>query len=211
MAASLNAGPGVWKPVFSMDNSPGSLAQGIQNSIFCSSHILKDWADALIDNNRFTESRRQKSRARDRDASAEDDADYDDEDLAEDDDDGSEAGSPANSRRGHGRVSSLGLPGTAQRNLMQNGATAPRKPVHLDWDSDDEIIWQMKAEGYKDEPIRDRLVEENRTRYDAKTIATRYSRMRRMMAAHEEQTLDDAFSDFHEHEVRLVGARHLHH
>ena len=84
----------------------------------------------------------------------------------------------------------------------QQGYQAKRKPVLVDMDTDDETIWAMKNQGYKDEPVALHLIKEGRHHYDPKTIATRYSRMKKLQSAQEEKNLDEDFSDYHEAEVR---------
>lgn len=91
----------------------------------------------------------------------------------------------------------------------QLGKTAVRKGVQEDLDSDDEIIWNMKHSGYKDEPIAARLVHEGRTHYDPKTIATRWGRMVRVQRKKEQKILDEDFSDYHEEEVRETAFFYL--
>lgn len=88
----------------------------------------------------------------------------------------------------------------------QQGYQAKRKPVLVDMDTDDETIWTMKNQGYKDDPVALHLIQQGRHHYDPKTIATRYSRMRRIQAAQEEKNLDEDFSDFHEEEVSTPTA-----
>lgn len=97
----------------------------------------------------------------------------------------------------------------------QQGAQARRKPVLVDMDSEDEMIWNMKNVGYKDEPVAAELVKLGKIHYDPKTIATRYSRIKKTQHAYEEQILDEDFSDYHEQEVsdhlyeRHVSSPHL--
>ena len=79
---------------------------------------------------------------------------------------------------------------------------ARRKPVLVDMDSEDEMIWNMKNMGYKDEPVAAELVKLGKIHYDPKTIATRYSRIKRTQHAYQEQILNEDFSDYHEEEVR---------
>lgn len=83
----------------------------------------------------------------------------------------------------------------------QQGALARRKPVRVDMDSEDEMIWNMKNLGYKDEPVAAELVKLGKIHYDPKTIATRYSRIKKTQLAWQEQILNEDFSDFHEEEV----------
>ncbi len=87
---------------------------------------------------------------------------------------------------------------------VTGGRAAVPKQVVADMDSDDEIIKEMKGLGYRDEAVRDRLISEGRIRYEAKTISTRYIRIKRVLAAQEERILDEELSDWHDGDVRLT-------
>lgn len=88
---------------------------------------------------------------------------------------------------------------------VSGGRAATHKDVSHILDSDDEIIFTMKREGIKDAAIVERLIEEGRTKYEAKSIATRFSRIEKKIEEHEEQIMEEEFSDFHEEEVRVCG------
>lgn len=79
------------------------------------------------------------------------------------------------------------------------------KKVVADMDSDDEIIYSMKQNGYKDRDIRERLINEGRTRYHPKTISTRWARLKRCVEAHADELLDEELSDWHVGEVRSIS------
>lgn len=79
------------------------------------------------------------------------------------------------------------------------------KDITVELDSDDEIILTMKDQGIKDEVVMERLIAEGRTKYNSKTISTRYIRMKRVLETAEEKQMEEDFSDFHEDEVSTVG------
>lgn len=84
---------------------------------------------------------------------------------------------------------------------VEGGRPAVPKKVTANLDDEDRIIWDMKCAGYRDDVIAKRLVDNGGTRYDPKTIATRYSRIKRALYSAEQTRLEDEFSDFHEAEV----------
>jgi len=65
----------------------------------------------------------------------------------------------------------------------------------------------MKRGGRKDETVAQRLIDEGRTKYSVKTIATRYSRILLKMEEHLEQRMEEEFSDFHEQDVGTITIR----
>ncbi|KAI9668756.1 MAG: hypothetical protein M1831_000825 [Alyxoria varia] len=88
------------------------------------------------------------------------------------------------------RASSIKIPG---------GRAAIAKKVNPDYlDSDDELIKSMKEQGYRDEVIQERLVKEDRIIYNVKSIATRYGRICRTLAAAKTAKLDDDQTDWHD-------------
>jgi len=84
---------------------------------------------------------------------------------------------------------------------ISGGRAATHRDVTHILDSDDEIIYNMKRAGQKDESVVQRLIDEGRTKYQVKTIPTRYSRILLKMEEHQEQRLEEEFSDFHEEDV----------
>ena len=75
------------------------------------------------------------------------------------------------------------------------------KKVVWNLDSDDEIIVKMKQEKYSDKEVVERLIKEGRTKYHHKTISSRWVRLKRVLAAHEEELLDEQLTDWHDGEV----------
>jgi len=86
---------------------------------------------------------------------------------------------------------------------VEGGRSAMPKKVVWDLDSDDEIIVRMKQEKRSDSDVVERLVKEGRTRYHPKTISSRWVRLKRVLAAHEDEMLDEQLTDWHEGDVSL--------
>ena len=59
----------------------------------------------------------------------------------------------------------------------------------------------MKQQNYSDRDIACHLISEGRINYDKKTIATRWARLRRVLAEREDELLDEGLTDWHEGEV----------
>lgn len=78
------------------------------------------------------------------------------------------------------------------------------RQVTVDLDTDDEIIKTMKDQGIRDEVVQQRLISEGRTKYEIKTISTRYNRIKKKLEKHEEEMMELDFSDYHEDEVGAV-------
>lgn len=87
------------------------------------------------------------------------------------------------------------------RHRIKGGRSAVAKRVKADLDPEDRIIMQMKLKGFKDAAIKQRLIDENRINYQEKSISTRWSRIQRVLHAHETKMLDDELSDWHEGDV----------
>jgi len=68
-------------------------------------------------------------------------------------------------------------------------------------DSDDELLKSMMETGEKHEDIVAAIVARGGQRYKPKTIVTRYSRIKNVLSAHEDDLLDDELTDWHEGEV----------
>lgn len=85
---------------------------------------------------------------------------------------------------------------------VRGGRAALPKPISADLDSEDEIILHMKEDGFTDQQVVDKLKEENRIRYDRKSIASRYIRIQAALAAKQDERLEAEETDWHEGEVR---------
>lgn len=66
----------------------------------------------------------------------------------------------------------------------------------------------MKQQHYTDEQVANKLIEEGRMRYNAKSIGSRYLKMKKAIAAHDEERLDECLSDWHMGEV-CIGFHQL--
>lgn len=87
---------------------------------------------------------------------------------------------------------------------MQGGKAAVAKRIVADYDSDDGRIIDLKQQGYPDDFVAKKLVEEGRIRYVPKTVGSRWLRLRKALERAEEDKLDDELSDWHEGEVSLT-------
>ncbi|KAG9936905.1 hypothetical protein KCV02_g6005, partial [Aureobasidium melanogenum] len=85
------------------------------------------------------------------------------------------------------------------------GGHAPSfKPITVDLDEEDQMIVDMKQQGYKDEDIRDRLIEKGFTCYEARSVACRWMRIRKKTQEYEEKLLDEELTDWHLGEVGIL-------
>lgn len=87
---------------------------------------------------------------------------------------------------------------------VRGGRAALPKPVTADLDSEDEIILRMKEDGFTDQQVVNKLKEENRVRYDRKTIGSRFLRIQAALAAKQDERLEAEETDWHEGEVRSI-------
>ncbi len=91
-----------------------------------------------------------------------------------------------------------------KKGRVQGGRAASSKPIKEEYDSDDNRLYELKTQGYTDDYISGKLVEEGRTRYVPKTIGTRYTKLRNIAEKKEDEKLDDELSDWHVGEVCLL-------
>ncbi|GAB7348874.1 hypothetical protein MBLNU459_g7575t1 [Dothideomycetes sp. NU459] len=91
-----------------------------------------------------------------------------------------------------------------KRARVAGGRAPTSKRIVPDYDSEDQIIVDMKQQGYHDEDVAKRLVEEGRTRYDPKSISSRWQRIRKAIQAAEDELLDEELTDWHEGEDDLL-------
>ena len=75
------------------------------------------------------------------------------------------------------------------------------KRIVADYDSDDGRIITLKQQGYSDEYVAQRLMDEGRVRYVPKTVGSRWLRLRKALQEAEDEKLDDELSDWHVGEV----------
>ncbi|KAK5676132.1 hypothetical protein LTS10_011422 [Elasticomyces elasticus] len=80
---------------------------------------------------------------------------------------------------------------------VAGGKAAVPKRVIADYDSDDGRIIALKQQGYADEYVANKLISEGRIRYQAKTVGSRWLRLRKALEQKENDRLDDELSDWH--------------
>jgi hypothetical protein len=88
---------------------------------------------------------------------------------------------------------------------LNGGRPALAKKVTAELDSDDELIVQMKQAKYQEKEIAQRLINEGRTHYHAKTIGTRWARLKKVLQARSDAMLDEELTDWHDGDVRTVS------
>ena len=81
---------------------------------------------------------------------------------------------------------------------VPEGRTSRRKP---NYDSEDQIIIDLKQQGLSDQEVLDRLIQEGFTGHDIETVTSRWTRIRNFLQAAE----DEEMSDWHEGEVSLFS------
>ena len=88
--------------------------------------------------------------------------------------------------------------------MRVKGGKAPGpKPIRANYDTDDGRIVELKQMGHTDEQVAQRLINEGRVRYSARTVSSRWTRLRRALEAKEQEILDDELSDWHVGDVSL--------
>ncbi|KAK5097981.1 hypothetical protein LTS08_006736 [Lithohypha guttulata] len=81
---------------------------------------------------------------------------------------------------------------------MTGGHPALAKKVTAELDSDDKLIVRMKNAKYLEKDIAQKLVDEGRIKYNAKTIGTRYARLKKKLEEKQDELLDADLSDWHD-------------
>lgn len=72
------------------------------------------------------------------------------------------------------------------------------KKVTVDLDTDDRMIVRMKEAKYGEKDIARRLADEGRVSYNPKTIGTRWARLKKVLAQHQEYLLEADLTDWHD-------------
>lgn len=88
-----------------------------------------------------------------------------------------------------------------KRLKVAGGRPAIAKKVTADLDSDDELLVRMKNAKYLEKDIAQRLVDEGRIKYNAKTIGTRLARIRKKLQERNDELLDQELTDWHDGDV----------
>ncbi|CAI6340224.1 unnamed protein product [Periconia digitata] len=119
--------------------------------------------------------------------------------------DGDDSDNDAGSKK-KPRAMTSRLPGTFGRRNRDKGSTLPayHKKVGADLDSDDELLLEMRDNGYSDRQIADRLAMEGRVRYDTKSIATRVYRLRQAQAQHVDYLLKEGYVEWRVEDDELL-------
>lgn len=103
------------------------------------------------------------------------------------------------------------VPGTFGRRNREKGSTLPayHKKVTADLDSDDEMMLEMREQGYSDRQIADRLAKEGRVRYDMKSIATRVYRIKDAQSKHVDYLLKEGYVEWKMDDVSILPPLYL--
>lgn len=104
-----------------------------------------------------------------------------------------------NRKREHSPASTAGAP--PKKSLRVDGGKPPVHKKPDPDDSDDARLYDLKQQGYPDEAVAQKLRDEGRIRYVAKTVASRYSRLCKIVDEKCNEKLDDELSDWHIDEV----------
>jgi len=86
---------------------------------------------------------------------------------------------------------------------VSGGKAAIPKRIVTDYDTDDGRIVTLKQQGYSDEYVAQKLIQEGRIRYVPKTVGSRWLRLRKALEQAENEKLDDELSDWHVEEVGI--------
>jgi hypothetical protein len=84
---------------------------------------------------------------------------------------------------------------------MAGGRPALAKRITADLDSDDDIIVRMKESKYLEKDIAEYLKNRGRTNYNPKTIGTRWTRLKKVLADKNDSLLDEDLTDWHDGDV----------
>lgn len=82
---------------------------------------------------------------------------------------------------------------------------APKKREGFSVGGDDARIIELKEQGYTDTYVATRLKAEGRAEFKAKTIGSRWARLRKVREQAQDEILDDELSDWHVGEVRIIA------
>lgn len=85
---------------------------------------------------------------------------------------------------------------SANKARTSGGKASVPKPVDSDFGSEDERIVDLKKQGYKDDYIANKLVEEGRQKWSVKRISNRYAKLKKVVDRKEEERLDDELLDW---------------
>ncbi|KAK5131110.1 hypothetical protein LTR08_001328 [Meristemomyces frigidus] len=120
----------------------------------------------------------------------------------DDDDEGDEQQAYENPKTGERTLKRTASPSSiveqaSKRGRTKGGKAAIPKRVVADYDSDDGRIVSLKQQGYTDEYVAQRMIQEGRMRYVPRTVSSRWLRLRNALQRAEDEKLDDELSDWH--------------
>ncbi|CAK4034648.1 Hypothetical predicted protein [Lecanosticta acicola] len=122
----------------------------------------------------------------------EEEEDGEEEDDDNQDDENNQTKDPGRARKGRKK------PVTAKRRpYVKGGLAVLAKPITIDYDSDDARLIELKQQDHTDVFVAETFQKEGRMRYSAKTVGSRWQRLRKMMIDAEDEELDDELSDWH--------------
>jgi len=81
---------------------------------------------------------------------------------------------------------------------VKGGRPAISKPVTPDLDTEDQIIVRMKQAKYLERDIAKYLADQGLIKYNIKTIGTRWARIKKKLAEHQDELLDADLTDWHD-------------
>ncbi|KAI1558325.1 hypothetical protein PtrSN002B_000551 [Pyrenophora tritici-repentis] len=98
------------------------------------------------------------------------------------------------------------VPGTFGRRNRHKGECLPayHKRVSHELDSDDELMMQMRENGFSDRQIAERLAKDGRVRYDQKSISTRIMRIRLAQADNVDFLLREGYKEWETDDDKLL-------
>lgn len=79
-------------------------------------------------------------------------------------------------------------------------AAVPRR-IKSKLDEEDQMIFDLKQQGFNDSYVCNALVEKGFTRYSPQSISSRFYRIKKSIQAQHEELLDDGLDEWHEGEV----------
>ena len=81
------------------------------------------------------------------------------------------------------------------------GLPVVARPIKADYNEDDARIIQLKQNNHTDEFIAETFKQEGRVSYTAKTIGSRWQKLKKFLNDAQDEKLDDELSDWHVGEV----------
>ena len=96
---------------------------------------------------------------------------------------------------------------SSKRARILGGRPATNKKVTADYDTDDNRIRELKHQGYTNQQVVTKLIDEGRVRYVPAPVASRWMRIRKIDEKKEDDRLDDELSDWHVGEVSMLHPR----